>query len=71
VKDYFNKKTYEAEVKEIIEPIIGCKNPIIASGATSDGSDERARDEQLIQKENGCTNQEEKMEYIIQVALQD
>jgi hypothetical protein len=53
-------ETYEAEVEEVIEPIIGCKHPIIASGATPIGSAERAPDEQLIRKENGCRNQEGK-----------
>jgi hypothetical protein len=59
---YQNKKTYEAEVEEVIEPIISCKDPIIASGATPIGSAEHTPDEQLFQKENGCRNQEGKDE---------
>jgi hypothetical protein len=46
-------ETYEAEVEEVIEPIISCKHPIIASRATRIGSAERAPDEQLICKDNG------------------
>jgi hypothetical protein len=47
---YQNEKTYKAKVKEVIEPIISCKYPIIASGATPIGSAEHTPDEQLIQK---------------------
>jgi hypothetical protein len=59
---YQNKKTYEAKVEEVIEPIISCKDPIIASGATPIGSAEHTPDEQLFPKENGCRNQEGKDE---------
>jgi hypothetical protein len=43
---YPKEKTYEAEVEEVIEPIIDYKHPIIASGATPIGSAERAPDEE-------------------------
>jgi hypothetical protein len=62
---YRKEKTYEEEVEEVIEPIIGCKHPIIASGDTPIGSAERASDEQSNQEENGCTNQKENMKYIV------
>jgi hypothetical protein len=38
-------ETSKAEVEEVLEPIIDSKHPIIASGATPIGSDERAPDE--------------------------
>jgi hypothetical protein len=45
--DIPEEKTYEAKFEEVIEPIIGCKHPIIASGATPIGSAERTPNEQI------------------------
>jgi hypothetical protein len=69
-KAYSYKRNRQDRSQRIFEPIIGCKHPIIASGATPIGSTGCAPDDKSNQKENGCMNQADKMENILRVALQ-
>jgi hypothetical protein len=47
------------ESPDLYEPIIGCRHPIIASGATPIGSAGRAPDRKLVKRKNIFTQVED------------